>query len=1161
MKHPMNMNYYRPLKSALLGFSLGLMIAGNGGIAAPGNLASQPLFLGTNVQANIFFATDDSGSMIWETTLNDGTYDPGNANFNFLPNPPTSAGGLPANWYRELRRSLCLGFNVLAYNPNAVYTPWKGEDDDGDQYTNMTLTNARFNPYDADSAVNISNHVYFQWDDADGDGQYDGPGGGAFGAANDPATDECGDVSADITADTVQVNTLPVTLSPGDAGYPNSQQNYANWWSYYRKREYVAKRAMSELINSSNHRMGLATLHNNNNVGTPIGDMTNASDKEDLLESVSRINSVGGTPLRRLLRNTGRYFDKAGSNNDHSDLGFTDASPILGAGNGGECQQNFAVLFSDGFWNGGSPFVGNTDGGTSNSMWDGGSYADNLSDTLADVAMHFYERDLATGIANEVKPIEGVDENEAQHLTTYTVAFGVNGTLTANPPNTTDPFTWPDPINNGGAERVDDMRHAAWNGRGEFLSARDPATLITALENALASIENRIGTSTAVTFNSNELRADTQLYLTQFNSENWSGDIVAFNFNSDGSINPTEAWRVSDYLDAGSYNYTNRVTYTLNDATNAGTTLEWDHISTAQQNDFKTGPDGSLGSDADGQARLNYFLGDQTHEATGSAYDFRQRDSILGDIVHSGPVFVGKPSANYPDFDPFGSSTKRYSDFVEANKNRKGIVYVGANDGMVHAFDTSQDGEEVMTYVPAELYASGTATSGLHYLSDPDYTHKYYVDVNLASSDVFINTSSGGLGSPNWETILAGGYGAGGRGVFALNITDESFPNSVAGAEDTVLWEFSDTNSPYMGYSYSEPRIALLNNGKWAVLFGNGYNSDNGKAALIILYIEQGIDGTWDTSDYEIIDTGVGDVANKSGIGQITVIDLNGDQVIDRVYGSGIDGNLWAFDLSDSNANNWDSAYKSGSVSKPLFTAQSGQPITVKAAVTRVADSTLANAPNVLVLAGTGQFLTDADPTSTTQQSMYGIWDAGVSEITVSDLVEQTLESFSTSSQRVMTDNSVDYDVSNPSSGDLGWYFDLPDSGERILIDPVIRLKQVFFATNIPSSQKCTDGGGSGWIMILDAENGGEPSEGGFDLNADGNFDASDQISNKFVAGLKFDNGLPAGLGFLGGSGKLYITGTGSGGGSGALSGVSAENIQQLNFQSKGRLAWKELFE
>jgi type IV pilus assembly protein PilY1 len=1145
----MNTQSKQSMKQFLICLSASLTMFSAGVISAPGNLANQPLFLSTNVQANIFFATDDSGSMDWQTTLNDGTWNPGGVSDSSIVQPPTDA---------EYRRGSCVGYNVIAYNPSTVYTPWKGEDEDGLNYVDRSATNALTDAYDNDSIINISNHVYFIWTDADNDGEYDGPGSIGFLQPNGPG-DECGDLSSNTTADAVVVSSLPITLNPGDAGYPNSQQNYANWYTYYRKRELVAKRAMSELIWNSNQRMGLATLHNNNNVGTAVKDMTVSSNKEELLDELGQINSTGGTPLRNLLLNTGRYFDKAGSNSDHSALGFTSSSPILSSGNGGECQQNFAVLFSDGFWNGGSPGIGNNDGGTSNSMWDGGSYADTLSNTLADVAMYYYETDLATGIADNVRPIENVDENEAQHLTTYTVAFGVNGTLTSNPPNTTDPFAWPDPINNGGGERIDDMRHAAWNARGEFLSARDPGTLISSLESALASIEDRIGTSTAVTFNSNELQADTQLYLTQFNSESWSGDIVAFNFNTDGTINPTEAWRVTDYLDSGSYNYTNRVTYTMNSVTNIATLLEWGNISTAQQNDFKTAPDGSLGSDTDGQARLNYFLGDRTHEASGTGYNFRRRDTIMGDIVHSGPVFVGNPNEPYPDSKPFGSSSERYSSFVEAKKNRKGIVYVGANDGMVHAFDTTQNGKEVMAYVPKELYQSGTATTGLHYLSDPDYTHNYYVDVNLAANDVYINASSGPLGTPNWETILAGGYGAGGRGVFAFNVTDANFPDSVAGAQNTVLWEFSDANSAYMGYSYSEPRIVYLNNGKWAVLFGNGYNSDNGKAALIILYIEEGIDGTWDTSDYKVIDTGVGDATNKSGIGEITVIDLDNDFIVDRVYGSGIDGNLWAFDLSDTNASNWDVAYKSGSTNKPLFTAQSGQAITVKGAITRAADSTIADMPNVLVILGTGQFITDADPANTNQQSLYGVWDAGVSEITRSDLIEQTLESSTTASLRVMTDNTVTYNSANPSSGDLGWFFDLPTSGERVIIDPVVRLEQVFFATNIPSTQKCTDGGGTGWIMILDAENGGEPSKGGFDLNSDGNFDSNDQLSNTFVAGVKFDNGLPAGLGFLGGSGNLYVTGTG--GGTNILDSVSTQSIKTISFGAKGRLAWKELFE
>ena len=290
---------------------------------------------------------------------------------------------------------------------------------------------------------------------------------------------------------------------------------------------------------------------------------------------------------------------------------------------------------------------------------------------------------------------------------------------------------------------------------------------------------------------------------------------------------------------------------------------------------------------------------------------------------------------------------------------------------MLHAFDPSQNGLEVMTYVPAELYQNGSGTEGLHYLSDSAYTHKYYIDANLTTSDIFANLSNGAFGSASWATILTGSYGAGGKGVFALDITNPTFANNVAGATNTILWEFTDTNSPYMGYSFSEPRIAQLNNGEWAVLFGNGYNSSNGKAALMILYIDQGVDGTWSTGDFKIIDTNSGSVSNKNGLGQISALDLDGDFIIDRVYGGDIQGNLWAFDLLDSNATNWGVAYTGN---KALFQSQPGQAITVKSATTRTTTNTDANRPNVLVIFGTGQFLTDADPTNTNQQSLYGVW-------------------------------------------------------------------------------------------------------------------------------------------------------------------------------------------
>ncbi len=1141
-----------------------LMLLSNGVHAAPGNLADVPLFLGSSVQPNIFFAIDDSGSMNWETTLNDGTWNPGGVADTIIVHPPTD---------REYRRATCLGYNVLAYDPSTEYTPWKGEDEDGNTYTDATLTTAYRNPYDNESTINISNHVYFIWTDADMDGDYDGPGSTGFLAPIGPG-EECGDLTSNTTPDAVSVNTLPATLNPGDAGYPNSQRNYANWYTYYRKREYEAKRAMSELIYDSNHRMGLATLNANNGIGIAVEDMTDDTEKTQLLDELGRVDSSGFTPLRRMLRNVGRYFDTAGNDSDHSALGFTNSSPILSQANGGECQQNFTVLFSDGFWNGGSPGFGNDDG-DDDTTWDGGSHADTFSDTLADVAMYYYETDLATGLQNKVEPIEDVDENEAQHMVTYTVAFGIDGTLTANPPDRTTAFAWPQPVSNTNTT-TDDMRHAAWNARGEFLSAKQPATLISSLEAALASIDSRIGTASAVTFNSNELDTGTQIFLTQFNSENWSGDLLAFDVNpSTGAVITPEAWSVTTLLDDAGFSVSGRTVYSYNNrrvespAAAADPILfQWSSLSDVQKDDLKTNPDGSMETTIGfpvANARLDYLRGDRTEEesASGSTYNFRDRSSRLGDIVHSGPTFVGAPNAPYPDKDPFGASGgKRYSDFMAANATRKGIVYVGSGDGMVHGFDTTASGAEVLAYIPNALFDdSGTVDSGLHYLSDPNYTHKYYADLGISVGDVFI--------SNNWATVLAGGLRAGGKGVFALDVTSASFPNTDIGANNTVLWEFDDTDSPFMGFTYSKPRIVLLNNNKWAVIFGNGYNSTNGEAALMILYVDGGDDGTWSASDYKIIETDVGTAGDVNGLGQVTVIDLNDDFIADRVYAGDIKGNLWAFDISDTNANNWDVAYQASGTPKPLFTAETGQPITVKGAITRTQTTTLANQPNVLVVLGTGQYLTTADPGNTDLQAIYGVWDAGTSELDKTDLVEQDLITGSSSELvRVMEDNAVNY-AATPSSGDYGWYYEFNDPnesgdtfdgtsrGERMVIDPVIRGEQVFFATLIPDGGVCSDGGGDGWIMALDAFNGGEPTAGAFDVNLDGIVDASDQVDSKYVAGIKFTNGLPAGLGFLGGTNKLYITGTG---GTGAGS-ISTQGIKELPDADIGRLSWQELIE
>ena len=1193
-------------------FTVALLL--NSVYSDPGTLSDKPLFLGNTVQPNIFFGLDDSGSMGAAVIVNNGAvstegfawidalggsrfrtplyYAQEAANYIAVSNggTPDSVLLIQSNDYDtpRKRRLTCVGYNTLAYDPTQEYTPWRGEDSLGNPYGNATLAAARTNPYNPGTTLDIRNFVYFEWTDADDDDEYDGPAATDPEAPNGPG-DECGDVSS--TSNGIRAD----NIVPDPMNLPfHSKTNFANWFVYYRTREFTAKRAVSELIFDSSHRMGLGTLHDNNNVGTAVSDMTVTANKDNLLEELSRVRGDGSTPTRGMYANIGRYFDKADTGSltsGDAELGISNNSPILPANQGGTCQQNFAVVVSDGFWrnenedssgNDGFSGFGNEDRDTPTvSTFDGGSHEDDWSNTLADVAMHFYEKDLATGLADEVNTITGVDENTAQHLVGFMVAFGIDGTLTDDPIIRENPFTWPQPEENEPTS-IDDMRHAAWNSRGAFLSAKDPQNLIDSLSDALAAIDARTATATAVTFNSNQLDAGTHVYLTQFNSENWSGELLAFDINSDGTLG-AQAWAATDDLDDSSFNVATRTVYTYNNRREETPpqpadpiVFEWANLSDRHTDDLRTDSAGNKET-ASGfpaaNARLNYIRGDRSEEigASSPTYNFRARDSRLGDIVHSAPVFVGAPNGPYPDKDPFGSSTsnKRYSDFVEAKKNRKGIVYVGAGDGMVHGFDTTASGAEVMAYIPNALFDDSSANTGLHYLTNPNYTHKYYVDLSLAAGDAFITTSSGGLGTPSWTTVLVGGLRAGGKGVFALDVTDASFPNSDTGANSTVLWEFDDGDSAFVGFSYSNPRIVYLNNNKWAAILGNGYNSADGDAALLILYLEGGVDGTWSTSDYEIIETQSGDSGNVNGLGQVTVVDLNSDLIADRVYAGDIKGNLWAFDISSDNSNDWKVAYPSTGTPDPLFSTSTGRPITVKGAITRTETTTSANEPNVLVLLGSGQYLVTADTSNTDVQAFYGVWDAGTANLDENDLIEQDLiEASSDETVRVMDDVHPNY-AATPSSGDFGWFYQLNDPnemgdsfdstnrGERVVIDPVVRGEQIFFATLIPGGDVCSDGGGSGWLMVLDAENGGEPTGGGIDLNNDGNFDSNDQISGKFVAGVKFTNGLPAGLGFLGGTDTLYISGTG---GVGAGS-ITTQGIQALPDADIGRLSWQELVE
>ena len=1050
------------------------IVSGQPVIAAPGALGTKPLILETTpVQPNIYYLVDDSGSMDWEDLLNAGTPFPADSlirgNLDFTPDN------------NQEKRLLCRGFNVMAYNPELTYTPWRGVDAAGAAYQNLTLTSARSNPYVA-TATDISGHVYVKWNDNDHDGEYDGPGS-TDANAGASATDEC---------DTSH----PVSVSSLSAA---EQQNYANWYSYYRKREYVAKRALSQTIYDSSARVGLGSLHNHNSIRTQVKDVDNITtpvdataqqNKNTLLNNLFKIDSSNGTPLRRSLEAVGNYFK--GTNSTFG------ASPILPADEGGECQKNFAVVMSDGFWNGGDPDVGNTDRNGAGD-WDGGSYADTYSNTLADVAMEFYENDLNTSLANKVGIIPGVDENTAQHLVTYTVAFGVNGTLTQNPPNRTDAFDWPRPSAND-PRTIDDMRHAAWNGRGQFLSAGDPQELIDSLNKAIKDIDARSGSSAAAALNTTSLQADSKIFLASYNSVGWHGALSAIAIDETGALGNLqwEAGAKLNEINNGDL-LSSRKIYTY-DGTDTDL-FNVANLTDSQKADLLVNKDAAEAEATFLGRIVKYFYGDHTDEAGGAGIqDFRNRgDQRLGDIVHSAPVFVGVPNTPYPD--AFEGTSNLYSSFVSAQSSRKGTVYVGSNDGMLHAFN-AETGVERFAYIP-NLMFTDAAGRGMHALVDTSYQHQFYVDLTPTVADVFVSDA--------WKTYLIGGLRGGGKGVFFLDITTEG--------SMTIKQEFTHAD---LGYTFSEIQVAKMNNGKWAAVFGNGYNNTgDGKAKLFVLYL--------DGSGSKIIDTGIGSIANGScadatsdcnGLSTPVLADLNGDGRVDRAYAGDVQGNLWGFDISNSSDASWDI---STADDKPIFVAcrdtlpcaaANRQPITSKPTVARHPTvRTASTAPNLMVMFGTGQFLNSGDMSDTTEQTFYGVWDRGDSEIKRSDLVEQTISLVTSASGypiRITSDSSVNY-VSDLGTTDHGWFMDLPTSKERVVVNPVAYGDMVFFNTMIPQAPElCDTSGGSGWLMAVDISNGGEPDFAPLDVNNDALFNLSGDADTdgNFAVGTQIE-GIP----------------------------------------------------
>ncbi|PPK77939.1 PilC-like protein with beta-propeller domain [Methylobacter tundripaludum] len=920
----------------------------------------------------------------------------------------------------------------------------------------------------------------------------------------------------------------------------------------------IAKQAATDLVTSltpdsggqTTVRMGLARYDGATDDGgmllSEIKDLDSAHSTA-LLDQISNIPASGYTPLAETLSDIGKYFATGETGNltlhpattkvtasaasifskadgtsrsiKNSTGNASLAAPILGY-----CQKSFVILVSDGL-----PTRDTEISSYLRNYTNGGEYLD-------DVAQALYEMDLRPSLDSTLK----ANTHTKNNVTTYAIGFADSS------------------LNN----TTSVLSNAAKVGGGKFYFAENANELASALDDTISDISSKIGSSSSVVANAAKLDANAAIYQGKFDSADWTGSLSMFplgitedtngngildtgedtnsNGKLDGGAIGTALWNAAEHIPA----FDSRNIFTYDPAgTPKGITFVCANLTAGQKTAL--GISNCSSTTDQGVWRLNYIRGDWSHEeknpartdtdtirsATAADWVFRNRTHldkttlakvapdpwVLGDIVNSNPAYVSAENYGYDKLS--GSEGSTYKAFVTSNATRRKMIYVGANDGMLHGFDASASGtdagKEILAYIPNAVY------SGLSALSSPGYSHQYLVDGSSRVADAYFGSA--------WHTMLVSSTGAGGKAVFGLDVTN---PGSFGSSN--VLWEISDTDSPAasdltsdttatrgfannLGYTLPQTAIVKMHDGSWAAIVANGYGSVNNLAVLYIIDVQTG-------QLIAAIDTKAGSSTTPNGLSSPIPVDTNNDRIVDSIYAGDLLGNMWKFDVSSSNTNQWKVAYGTAAVPAPLYIACTNtsacdttrQPITAKPQVGKVGTGQSAG---IMVYFGTGKYFeaTDNDVTNAQTQTFYGIWDNGAA-VAKSDLQAQTITQVVTSSGyslRISSNNTMNY----PSQ--KGWYINLPSAGERAVSAPLIRNGHIIFTTLIPIPPAGTEVCGAGseatsMLMELDALTGSRlPDTAGgapWDITGDGMINADDLIelpdgTHVAPSGIQLDGG------------------------------------------------------
>lgn len=859
--------------------------------------------------------------------------------------------------------------------------------------------------------------------------------------------------------------------------------NYANWFSYHRTRIKAAKAGASEAFKPLGNkvRVGFRTIWlrdvypNSKTSSTrpiPVQDgndgrfVNNIADvsagtiatttRNDWYDALQGVIGYNGTPLHGALYQAGEYYKGTADSGAYGPQ--ADVSQY-------SCRQNFTILTTDGYWNSKSEnyspvneqdnAVGSridglngktyTYNASSDMKW---PYASSDSDTLADVAMRYWKTDLRTNLTNNV-PTTDDDPGFWQHMVTFGISIGLSGTRgwssVEDVKNATTNRSWPTPSNDS-PNNIDDLLHAAVNGHGQFVAASSPQAFSAGLSKALAAISQRTSSFSNVATNSTSLNTGAKVFSASYTSGTWVGALKAYPVSRAG-VSTTASWTASTLAFSTRQN---RV-FTYNGTSGAA------FPTTAQRNLLDRSSVGPVDYPVTGAKNADYIMGDQSGEgaATGK---LRIRSTVLGDIVNSSPAYV-------QDTD---------------------TVYVGANDGMLHAFD-AEDGRELFGYVPGIVDFTKLAK-----ISRGDYDHAFFVDGPVVVTSKATWNSN--------KNVLVGSLGRGGKGLYALDVTTPG-----AFGASSVMWEKNDGN---LGNVMGAPILAQVRgSSNGAVIAGNGPNSTTDRAFLIVRNLANG----------GVIREIPTDATIGNGLSApIGVYAADGVTVV-YAYAGDMQGNVWKFDMTNASPSAW-TATKIFHAEK---TAGTPQPITSGLAVA-VDPATRKR----WIFFGTGSYLTtaDADDRAASAQSMYGFVDDGGSY----NRTNLTPRSVTVSGNYRYFDSKA----ALPSTS-KGWYLDLPGTGERIVQNAQINGTFLVTASMMPDGDAC-EGSGSGFINAIDAFTGTSGGNSMFDLDNDGTTDNTDAGGNP-IGSANLGVGMPTlplllpGQVVLGGSGDGSAAGLGGG--------------------------------